>query len=440
MNNNIPQIIPYTPSALTQCFSNSMKLDIESRVLTLQGIYTQDPQNKLWGGFYYDRLTDEHGSGTMTIAVVPYFREYLNKVVGKKIVCMGIVKRRIRNSFIEVYFEINGILKSEESDISDKDREFWRIQNLKSKRGKTDVTFSLRQDLVSDRRPKIGLVWASTSITRTEFSNALGNAGQCMTFEEYNTSFANVEETVGLLKRLDGQYAAIALIRGGGSGLEVFNDNRLLQTVATMRTPIISAVGHAEDQHNLKLIADCVCDTPTALGKYFSDIVETVTADKARSRAFLVEQVKTQFSQQMNEKDKQIESLRNHVTQLSSQLEIVNKNLKNKDDFYQKREATQSAEMQQLNKSLSDQISFLKTRLERSDKETEAELDRRTLSYRQQSETLGSQLNQLNQELQQRMGEIDRLRKAAAGGIRPWQLAVMAVGSALVGYLLSFLF
>ena len=96
----------------------------------------------------------------------------------------------------------------------------------------------------------------TSSCTRTEFNNAAGNAAQSIEFVQLDTTFANIAQTVRTLKEVDGKYDAVALVRGGGSGLEVFNNNDLLGTIVRMKSAVISAVGHAEEKHNLKLLAD----------------------------------------------------------------------------------------------------------------------------------------------------------------------------------------
>jgi exodeoxyribonuclease VII large subunit len=61
----------------------------------------------------------------------------------------------------------------------------------------------------------------------------------------------------------------IVIARGGGSveDLLPFSDEALCRTVASCRTPVVSAIGHEPDSPLLDHVADVRCSTPTAAGK-----------------------------------------------------------------------------------------------------------------------------------------------------------------------------
>ena len=63
----------------------------------------------------------------------------------------------------------------------------------------------------------------------------------------------------------------------------------------------------------MKLLADLVIDTPTALGKFFSDLTETVISEKSRSKAALVEEVRKQFAERIAADAKTKEQLQNQL-------------------------------------------------------------------------------------------------------------------------------
>ena len=91
-------------------------------------------------------------------------------------------------------------------------------------------------------------------------------------------------EIVTALRTLDerGGLDVILVTRGGGSteDLSAFNDERVVRAIASMRVPVISAVGHEVDWTLADLAADLRCPTPSAAA-------ETVVREKAS----LVEQV-----------------------------------------------------------------------------------------------------------------------------------------------------
>ncbi|MBK8503130.1 MAG: hypothetical protein IPL46_13485 [Saprospiraceae bacterium] len=66
----------------------------------------------------------------------------------------------------------------------------------------------------------------------------------------------------------------ICLFRGGGLGLEIFNDVGLGEYLLYSKPALISGVGHEKDVTLVELIADKKCITPSALGTYLNDIYE----------------------------------------------------------------------------------------------------------------------------------------------------------------------
>lgn len=65
--------------------------------------------------------------------------------------------------------------------------------------------------------------------------------------------------------------------------------------IVEMQTPIIAAIGHVEEKLFIKQIVDKEAPTPNGLGQYFSDLVETVSEKKNKSRVVLTEQIKSSF-------------------------------------------------------------------------------------------------------------------------------------------------
>lgn len=77
-----------------------------------------------------------------------------------------------------------------------------------------------------------------------------------------------VMEALGVLER-DATVDVIVIARGGGAleDLLPFSDEGLLRAVAACRTPVVSAIGHEEDQPLLDLVADVRASTPTDAAK-----------------------------------------------------------------------------------------------------------------------------------------------------------------------------
>jgi exodeoxyribonuclease VII large subunit len=80
-----------------------------------------------------------------------------------------------------------------------------------------------------------------------------------------------VREVVDAVQRLDRDPSVdvIVIARGGGSveDLLPFSDETLVRTVAAVRTPVVSAIGHEPDTPILDLVADVRASTPTDAAK-----------------------------------------------------------------------------------------------------------------------------------------------------------------------------
>ncbi len=80
-----------------------------------------------------------------------------------------------------------------------------------------------------------------------------------------------VGEVVEALRRLDAdpEIEVIVITRGGGSleDLLPFSDETMVRAVAAARTPVVSAIGHEQDNPLLDLVADHRASTPTDAAK-----------------------------------------------------------------------------------------------------------------------------------------------------------------------------
>jgi len=82
------------------------------------------------------------------------------------------------------------------------------------------------------------------------------------------------QSLIAALAKIDTEsYDAIAFIRGGGSKLDLdaFNDLNLCRTVAQVKIPVLTGIGHESDLSILDMIVKSPHSTPTALADYLID-------------------------------------------------------------------------------------------------------------------------------------------------------------------------
>ena len=94
-----------------------------------------------------------------------------------------------------------------------------------------------------------------------------------------------------------------------------------MESIVSLRTPIIAAIGHVEEKLFVKQLVDKCAPTPNGLGQYFSELVENVSEKKTKSRAALTEQIKKHFKDQLEASKKQNEELQKKLQALTKNQE-----------------------------------------------------------------------------------------------------------------------
>jgi exodeoxyribonuclease VII large subunit len=145
-----------------------------------------------------------------------------------------------------------------------------RLEALR-KQLRAEGLFELQQQLARPRLPKtIGVVTAESGAARRDLLAGLRRRGWAGTVV---WAFAPVQDRraapaiAAAIQELAATPAveAIVVTRGGGSltDLWAFCDETLCRTVAMLRVPVISAVGHERDSTLIDDVAAVACSTPT---------------------------------------------------------------------------------------------------------------------------------------------------------------------------------
>lgn len=325
-DNNLPAVQYYTPVELVGIYRSFLERGKSNGVVWLRGIYIQKPnQNSQWAAFY-DELRDVDSNVTVTLKIN---RQDRSKLKSNSLVQVGgiIELNPFQNGTIQIVVNVTRYEIVKDQFVTEQDLKRTEIRIAKSKRGFKNVDAVLEDKLFRDERPKVALVFASTSITMQDFNAGVNAAAVKIDFTEKRQSFGNATMLATFLQTLDKSgFDVIALVRGGGGGIEALDEIEVLQAVSTMTTPIICAIGHVGEELFMKSIADKVAPTPNGLGQYFSEMVEKVTAKRNNSRAALIEEVKKQFIKQIDESNKKNKELTEKLDKLTkSQAEQMGK-------------------------------------------------------------------------------------------------------------------
>lgn len=316
---NLPTVTYYTPVELVGIYRSFLERGKSNGVVWLRGIYIQRPnQNNQWAA-YYDELRDVDTNTSVTLKIN---RNDRAKLKTNSLVQIGglIELNPFTNGTIQIVVTVTRFEIVKDQFVTEQDLKRTEIRIAKSKKGFKNVDAVLEEKLFKDERPKVALVFATTSITMQDFNAGVNAAAVKIDFTELRQSFGNGNALASFLSIQDNAgFDVIALIRGGGSGIEALDDIEVLQTVASMQTPVISAIGHVGEELFMKSVADKVAPTPNGLGQYFSEMVERVAEKRNNSRAALVEEVKKQFQKQLEESNKKNQDLLKQVNNLTRQ-------------------------------------------------------------------------------------------------------------------------
>lgn len=444
-NRNLPAVTYYTPVELVGIYRNFLERGKSNGVVWLRGIYIQRPtQNSQWAAFY-DELRDVDTNTSITLKINRQDRQRLKP---NSLVQIGglIELNPFANGTIQIVVSVTRFEIIKDQFVTEQDIKRSEIRIAKTKRGFKNVDALLEDKLFRDERPKVALIFASTSITMADFNAGVNAAAVKIDFTELRQSFGNGTTLASFLKQQDTvQYDTIALIRGGGSGIEALDDINVLQTVSEMKTPIICAIGHVGEELFLKSIADKVAPTPNGLGQYFSEMVERVAAKRNNSRAALVEEVKKQFQKQIEESNKKNKELLTQVEKMTKQQQEQTKaNKENIDKINEQNKKNLEAQQKKNDEALAKFQAQSKQQMETLQKQNAAlqrQLGDLSKSQKSTFDKLTEQNKQTNALLEkERQRSVELERQLAAKPNYTSTFIIIAIIAAIVGFVLAQLF
>lgn len=261
-----------TPWALNNRYidRNTIK---ESGFVTVRGIFTRSssPATSKYG---YDKLVDEKTGASLKIVVPRQLRDSLRD--GETVVMQGTVSDygSRETGLLQVQLTVTDVRRAENVVATKEEEDKFSLRRRKMVSGFRNVRTLLSAKMAGGRKPAVALVLPSSSITASDFLAGLGGVKERYDFYEARVSFADAERLASVLKASDGKYDAVCLVRGGGSGLEHLDALPVLRQMAEMRTPTITALGHAEDKLFINSLSDLALETPSILGSFLRDVAE----------------------------------------------------------------------------------------------------------------------------------------------------------------------
>lgn len=282
-----PAPVIYTPQEVASIFKEQLKTP--AKVVTIEGVYRQNPKSGNYYGYFYDSLAAQNDNFEMTLVVPAALRDKMKD--GTLVQVSGVVSKELRNRCsIDLHFHVTRYDVIEENVISEDEQRLMSLQAEKSARGYRNVDGVLEAKLFRGEKPNICLLFARGTITDQDFKKGLEAARSHIDFVEENETFAQISQLRAKLGQLDRMgYDVIAIVRGGGSGIrEVFDMPDLIESVVNLSTPFVTGVGHPGEKPFIAKVADKDLGTPSLLGVYFKDLVNRVIDQREKSKAVLV--------------------------------------------------------------------------------------------------------------------------------------------------------
>ncbi|MFF7334592.1 exodeoxyribonuclease VII large subunit [Streptomyces sp. NPDC008150] len=149
-----------------------------------------------------------------------------------------------------------------------------RLERLKKSLAEEGLFSAARKKPLPFLPQLIGLVCGRASAAERDVLENARHRWPAVRFEVRNVPVQGVHavpQVVGAVRELDAmdEVDVIIVARGGGSveDLLPFSDEELVRTVASCRTPVVSAIGHEPDTPLLDYVADLRASTPTDAAK-----------------------------------------------------------------------------------------------------------------------------------------------------------------------------
>ena len=280
----------------------------QKRPFLLRGVY-QRSQGKLYNGYFYDRIADEFGEAKIPVQVPAALRGTLKD--GYIYTVPVFLTPRIRDSYgyIEARVRLCGEVLGEEAPRMSVE-ELERSQLLAVVDRRVQRVEQVWQKELNERGTlSLAVVTSSTGVAQHDFTHELGAYSDRIHITYTEVNLSRVDEVVRAVEGAEEE--VVALVRGGGGGLEAsFDDLRLARALTLLKEKklLVSALGHKADTLLVKQIADHVFITPSALGGHLQRLVEEAASrysaqrelERERAQRHKLEQEREMLFQERN--------------------------------------------------------------------------------------------------------------------------------------------
>lgn len=320
-------IVTYSPAAVLNLFNNSVSVNVAKRIIQLKGIYIQG-KGASYSGYFYDTFRDESTDAQITILVPPLIRNELQP--NKTITVNGFITKRIvlNSGSIQIQLTVTDLVAQTQNKYSGEEIKRIELMQAKAASGFRDVYSWLKENIITERPFKIGVIMGKTGIIDNDIKHQLKESIGFYNLNFHKINLSSEQEITIAMDYLDSEgYDMIVVSRGGGENMDLFNKVSLAEKAIGLKSLFLTAIGHKDDVTLLQKLADKSFITPSEFGQFLNETYNHTVEELENSKARLIESVKEQLSanyqkqiENLNEKLKANEELR---IKTASELEKV---------------------------------------------------------------------------------------------------------------------
>lgn len=410
----------YSPTAIMGIFSNALKFSATVNLIYLKGRYSFGG-GKSYGNHYYDHLFSEGDNTFVGVRISALLR---NKISNNDVYTLrGFIEKSIKNSSIELRFVVDEICRQEEKSISEEELEKYELIQSKLKIGLKNIDTLIRDKILKNEKIKVANIYGNNAIVQKDFLEGLDVSSMNFDIDDHSCNITSSTAIISKLSEVSAlNYDIIALVRGGGDrqSMETFNDLVLAELFISLKSVMVTAIGHTVDETLLDKLADKRFHLPHDYGAGLHSIVEKVSHERSNSRNLLIDEVKKdvsrQFFEQVETLEKQLKKKNDEFTEaqktFKEQVENHNKNfaeqLKARNDEFQKLQASSGKQLGDLQNNFQEQQKQRQTDMESYKKEIAAmyeknlrsAINEETSSLKVNLEMMKQENGRLNQKLE----------------------------------------
>lgn len=278
---------PYTPGMISKIYWKEVSSRIEKQPVLVQGLY-MGTGKRPYNGFYYDTIKDEMSGEQLVTRIHETIRCKL--VNNTPYTFRGVVEPQMNtkeNIGVTITFVPSDLVGEEPPKFDERTQHIVNLFREKSLKRIVNVDKALLQMLHEGKKPKICMIFSQDGIVDMDIQSSLKELANHYAIGEIRTNLSDKQAIIAALKKAESSFFdMVCIVRGGGSGLDIFDDLEIGETIVNIGLStsnyiaVGAAIGHSSNTTLARQLADKYFVTPTALGTYLRDLVLEVKNTK----------------------------------------------------------------------------------------------------------------------------------------------------------------